>query len=561
MKHSKILSPSVLVWLFPVLLLIPNIALAVTEHVPPLFRLTDLVLPFGVYLLLTGLSAKIGRTVFLFLPITILAAFQIVLLYLYGESIIAIDMFLNVATTNISEVSELLSNLGIAIATVCILYIPPMIWAGVLIRKHYRCPAGVLRTARRTGAMLCTAGIVLVGVCYAADSNFSVSRDIFPVNVTSNLIDAAVRTYRTQNYRNSSAGYSFEATPTHVNNGKEIYVLVIGETSRADNWQLFGYERETTPLLSKRSNIVAFPYTLSESNTTHKSVPMLMSELSAVNFGDSIYEVKGIASAFGEAGFNTAFFSNQQRNHSFIDYFALQSDTTVFIKDSEPMAKDFDLLPLLKSFVNGAHSNRLFIVMHTYGSHFNYRERYDDAFGRFKPDNASEANIENRPTLINAYDNTIRYTDSLLNEIISEIDSTGIASALIYTSDHGEDIYDDERGRFLHASPVPTLAQIHVPLLIWTSDIFNELYPDKISNAKANAQRQVSSSRSVFNTVLSLAGINSPKYNAVADLCSPEYTECGRLYLDDYNHGVTLLEAGFRNQDYKNAKMKNISTE
>lgn len=118
MKHSKILSPSVLVWLFPVLLLIPNIALAVTEHVPPLFRLTDLVLPFGVYLLLTGLSAKIGRTVFLFLPITILAAFQIVLLYLYGESIIAIDMFLNVATTNISEVSELLSNLGIAIATV-----------------------------------------------------------------------------------------------------------------------------------------------------------------------------------------------------------------------------------------------------------------------------------------------------------------------------------------------------------------------------------------------------------------------------------------------------------
>lgn len=560
MKHSKTITPTVLAWMFPILLIIPNIALAITEYVSPLVKMTDIILPLGVYMFIVSLSSKLGRTVLLFLPIIILAAFQVVLLYLYGESIIAIDMFLNVATTNVSEVTELLSNLGIAIATVLIFYLPPLIWSVILVRKHYRCPEPVLKNIRRAGMVLVIAGLVLLSSCYLSGHRFAMRRDIFPVNVIANLIEAGVRTTRTQNYHATSAEYTFSAKQTHGGNAKEVYVFVIGETSRADNWQLFGYDRETTPQLSKRSDIVSFPYTLSESNTTHKSVPMLLSELVASDFGDSIYTVKGIPEAFNEAGFHTAFFSNQQRNHSFIDFFALQADETVFVKDSKPMAKDRDLLPLLKEFVSDTTANRLFAVLHTYGSHFNYRERYDSEFSRYKPDNASEANSENKQALINAYDNSIRYTDKFLDEVISVIDSLNVAAAVVYTSDHGEDIFDDERGRFLHASPTPTFTQIHVPFLIWTSETYNRHYPDKLNNARANAGQQVSSSRSAFNTILSLAGISSPKLDSNADLCSPAYAEPTRLYLNDYNQGVSLRDAGFRKQDFKRAEMENIST-
>ena len=73
--------------------------------------------------------------------------------------------------------------------------------------------------------------------------------------------------------------------------------MVVGETSRALNWQLYGYERETNPLLSRQPGLIAFPKVLTESNTTHKSVPMLMSDATACNY-DSIYHQKGIITAF-----------------------------------------------------------------------------------------------------------------------------------------------------------------------------------------------------------------------------------------------------------------------
>lgn len=82
--------------------------------------------------------------------------------------------------------------------------------------------------------------------------------------------------------------------------------MVVGETSRALNWQLYGYERETNPLLVQQSGLVAFPKVLTESNTTHKSVPMLLSDVTACSY-DSIYHRKGIITAFKEAGFRTAF--------------------------------------------------------------------------------------------------------------------------------------------------------------------------------------------------------------------------------------------------------------
>jgi len=81
---------------------------------------------------------------------------------------------------------------------------------------------------------------------------------------------------------------------------------------------------------------------------------------------------------------------------------------------------------------------------------------------------------DNIEQLMNAYNNTIIYTDTFLSEVISVLDKSGKHAALLYLADHGEDIFDDERGRFLHASPNPTYWQIHVPMIV--SDV-RELPP------------------------------------------------------------------------------------
>ena len=158
-----------------------------------------------------------------------------------------------------------------------------------------------------------------------------------------------------------------------------------------------------------------------------------------------------------EAGFHTGFFSNQAPNNSFTELFGNEADNvryTDFSTANHPY--DSSLLPMLRQALADTTHAKKFIVLHTYGSHFLYRDRYPREFAKFLPDDAIDANAGHRNDLINAYDNTILYTDSFLADAIGLLRATGCKSALLYSADHGEDIFDDQRERFLHASPNPT---------------------------------------------------------------------------------------------------------
>lgn len=560
MKHSeKSLPADILAWIFPLLLIIPNIILAFTERDPLFSRLTSIVFPLGIYYIFMALSPKTGRTVLFCLPLMILAAFQIVLLYLYGESIIAIDMFLNVATTNVNEASELLSSLIEAVITVIVIYLPPIILAIVLMVRGYTCTNRCRLGIKAISISVSATGVIMLIICLTSIRDFDISRNIFPVNVISNMIEAVSRSIKTVHYQSTSENYRYEASSTHDENMPELYILVVGETSRADNWQLYGYERPTNPRLSKRNDIVVFTKTLSESNTTHKSVPMLLSPLTSDNFGDSIYYTKGICEAFNEAGFKTAYFSNQQRNHSFIDFFANQAKTTVFIKDNDPAAQDSKLIEEMIGYIENNHDKKTFIILHCYGSHFDYQERYGDEFRVFTPDYTLDASAKNRQELVNAYDNTILFTDAVLDSIICYAESLDIPAVVAYTSDHGEDIYDDNRGRFLHASPTTTFTQIHVPMIFWASTVYLTNFTGLINTLSEHTQIDVSSSSSLFPTILSLAGIESPRINSDLDLSSKTFKKSNRKYLNDYNESVSLSQAGLKDEDANRAKQNNIS--
>ncbi|MBO5052691.1 MAG: sulfatase-like hydrolase/transferase [Muribaculaceae bacterium] len=558
---ALMLNPHVWMWVFPLLLIIPNVGLCITEFNSLMAKLTNIVLPFGVYLLLMTWSRKVGRTMLLCLPIMILSAFQIVLFFLFGQSIIAIDMFMNVVTTNPAEATELLGNLKVAILTVCAFYLPPICVGVYMVIKKRRLSEPAREKGRKAGVFITVIGLVMMLFTWVFVDGFKPTREIFPYNVMSNVCTAVSRVYESMNYHKTSASFSYTPMMTREKELVEIYVVILGETSRAANWQLLGYDRETNPRLSGRSNLVAFDKVLSEINTTHKSVPMLLSYLTSENFGDSVAHTRSVFSAFNDLGYQTAFISNQRRNHSYIDFYGSEARTVNFISDRGGPQLDMNLVEPLKKIIATSPSHKIFVVLHAYGSHFEYRKRYTPDMAYFTPEHNSQASADNRQELINAYDNTIRYTDMFINEVIKTLEETGEVASVIYVSDHGEDIFDDERKRFLHSSPVPTANQIHVPMLVWTSDKFNEMFPERTAALKANKSKDVSSSISLFHTVIDMAGIKTPFYDNSKSLMSPGYSSPRRRYLNDYNESVELINSGLWNIDIDVLGRRGISVD
>ncbi|MDE6396695.1 MAG: phosphoethanolamine transferase [Muribaculaceae bacterium] len=360
-------------------------------------------------------------------------------------------------------------------------------------------------------------------------------------------------------YHTTSETFSYRPVSTRNKDEKEVLVFVIGETSRAGNWELFGYNRPTTPRLIRRSDIIPFGRAITEINTTHKAVPMLLSYLTPDIFGDSVAYTKSIFSAFNDLGYNTAFLSNQRRNHSYIDFYGGEAQKCKFLTDNGGPQEDMNLVEAMKNILENSSNNKLFIVLHTYGSHFEYKNRYPETMAHFTPDNNSAASVMNRRDLINAYDNTIRYTDAVLDSVITTLDRLNVSSAMVYVSDHGEDIFDDRRERFLHSSPTPTFYQIHVPMLIWMSENFRNNHPEMYSSALKNSSKNISSTRSIFHTLMEMAGIRSSYLDYSYSAVSYKFTETPRRYLNDYNESVPLSESGLRDLDFEAFNKNGIS--
>ncbi|MDY3284100.1 MAG: phosphoethanolamine transferase domain-containing protein [Prevotella sp.] len=291
--------------LFLLVLIIPNLVLAVTEQLTAGGRVAGIVMPLAVYGLIMSLSRKTGRTMILMFPVLFLGAFQMVLTYLYGRGPIAVDMWLNLVTTNSGEVGELLSQLPPAIVWVVVIYVPTIALAATLWAKK-RWANGAMVKALRLPALCASAGALLFTALLSGLTPYSPTNDMFPLNAVCNLGMAFGRQTASVEYKETSKDFRFYAKCSFEDKEPETLVLVIGETSRADNWQLYGYSRKTNPLLAQVKGLTVFTNYMSQSNTTHKSVPILLSLAEADNY-DILYHTKGIMQAFREAGYHTVF--------------------------------------------------------------------------------------------------------------------------------------------------------------------------------------------------------------------------------------------------------------
>lgn len=567
--YNKVSSGQFLYVYAVVALLLPNIALCYTECLAPWACGVNVLLPLSLYMLFFSVAKRPGKMIWWAFIFVFFAAFQLVLLYLFGTGVIAVDMFLNLVTTNPGEAMELLDNLAPAVVGVFVVYLPLLILGGVNIRRDSRLSVSFQQRVRHWAMQIGAIGLFCLLASYLVVDDYRMRNQLYPVNICYNLYLAFERNAASENYREASRDFRFDARSEHSATAPEVYVMVVGETARAHNFSLYGYPRNTNPLLSKTPGIKAFPNVTTQSNTTHKSVPMLLSAASAEDF-ERLFHEKGILAAFKEAGFHTVFISNQLPNHSFIDFLGEQADEHYFLKkedasqgnhyDEDLLQKLDEILPLADASSSAHYHYRyrkLFVVLHSYGSHFNYQERYPRSFAYFKPDSRSEAKSENRRDLLNAYDNTIRYTDYILHGIIERLQkwegvqtkTDGVydqpTSAMLYTSDHGENIFDDERCLFLHAAPKASDYELHVPFIIWTSAGFSKQYPDILKALGENRSKQVQSSLSAFHTMLGIGGIQTRYRLDEYSVASGKYHPTKLLYLDDHDEAIPQEDAKF----------------
>ncbi|WP_300904867.1 lipid A phosphoethanolamine transferase [uncultured Alistipes sp.] len=538
---------TLLVLYFCAALILPNCILANTEHYGWWSVEALILMPLGFYMMWSVALRRSGVMIWLAFPFIFFCAFQIVLLYLFGNSIIATDMFTNVLTTNPGEAGELLSNIYPSVLFVCALYVP-LLWLAAREIAHRRYISRTTRlTTGLTGAALFALGTLALWPAYRASDTRHVLRDeVFPVNVIYNVGLCASEFRKTSRFERTSADFTYAAERTAEAPGREIYVYIIGEASRAMNWQLYGYERPTTPRLAELDDVVLFRDVLTQSNTTHKSVPLILSSVDTHEH-EELYRRRGLPALFNEAGFETWFLSNQAPQGAMIDHLAHDARHVEYLG-----APRFDeqLLDSMKRIVASCTAPKLLFILHCYGSHFSYHQRYPRRFARYLPDDDVAISEQNIERIRNAYDNSVLYTDHFLAETIGYLRSLdGVCSALLYCADHGEDLLDDERRRFLHASPTTTAYQLHVAALAWFSEAYRQRFPAQAEAACRNSDAPATT-HALFHTMAGMASIRGNHISREASLVDTLYDRrAPRRYLNDHNEAVPHWHTGLDSRD------------
>ena len=283
--------------------------------------------------------------------------------------------------------------------------------------------------------------------------------------------------------------------------------LVVGETARAANFQLGGYARETNPRLSAASDLVYFDAASSCGTSTSVSVPCIFSHLGRERFDNGGSRYLNLLDMLAQAGVDVEW----RDNNAGCKGVCARVPFVEYAKSASPLCRNgycFDevLMSGLARRLDAVRRDSL-IVFHQIGSHGPaYSERYPAGFERFRPVClTSELEHCSREEVVNAYDNTILYTDHILAEQIELLRSLSdrFDTLLMYVSDHGESL--GEQRIYLHGMPYSFAPEVqtHVPLLIWTSAGFRQRTGLSESCLQAKA-RQAVSHDNVFHTVMGI---------------------------------------------------------
>ncbi|MBK7024768.1 MAG: phosphoethanolamine--lipid A transferase [Sulfuritalea sp.] len=473
----------------------------------------------GSTLLLLALTCFGRTTKPVLIGILLLASLAAHFMDSYGV-VINDDMLQNAAQTNLAEAGDLL-NFRLLGYFVMLGVLPAIAIARLPLRWR-----GIRVEAIARGKLLAAVVLLMVGTVLAFGGFYaSFLREHKSLRSYANpgyFIYSAIK-YSTGSLavksRQALTSIGADAQIPASDVERELFILVIGETARADRFSLNGYIRDTNPQL-RQANAISFSNFRACGTSTAVSVPCMFSLLGMDKFDTK----KGAAQenlldVLTHAGVNVLWLDNNSDSKDVALRVPYQSYKSPEINPlCDPECRDVGMLSALQKHIDAQPRGDIFIVLHQMGNHGPaYFKRYPPEFEKFKPAcQSADLSLCSREEIGNAYDNAILYTDFFLGKVIEllKMNDNKFETALLYVSDHGESL--GENGVYLHGLPpaIAPDAQLHVPAILWLGSGFKDV--------DFSALRRKSGTRfthdNIAHTVLGAMEIGTSVYRPELDM-------------------------------------------
>ena len=443
------------------------------------------------------------------------------------------SMMTNVLQTDPREVRDLLS-LRLAAHVVLLAALPiALLWRLPLQHKRFK-----VQLVRNLGAFV-VAWLVLLALVVALFADLGATMRnhrsmrylINPLNSFFALGVLAKQTKAKPAGPPAPIGIGAQVMPRGAGSLPPLLMLVIGETARADHFALNGYARATNPELSKL-DVVSFADVTSCGTNTAASLPCMFSHLGKRDYQSRGGEHENLLDLVQRAGMAVLWLDNQagckglceRVPHAFANEAPPGQDAAPAARCSEGECFDEALLAgldaRLAALPASARDRGVLIVLHQMGSHGPaYWKRSPPDRKPFQPECTTNVLQQcDRSALVNAYDNSIAYTDHVLARTIAwliERDKQ-YAPMLLYVSDHGESL--GENNLYLHGMPyaVAPREQTHVPMLAWLAPGTRGVSGLAFDCLQRERDKTLSHDN-LFHTTLGVLGIRASEYVATLD--------------------------------------------
>lgn len=291
-------------------------------------------------------------------------------------------------------------------------------------------------------------------------------------------------------------------------------VFVIGETTRWDHMGMLGYNRDTTPKLSKEKNLVAFRGESCDTATKLSLRCMFVREGGTEDSPGRTLKEQNIFAVMKELGFTSELFAMQSEvwfyDNTQVSNFAFREQIGSEKRNQGKPVDDMLLVPELKASLDRYPHGKHLVILHTKGSHYLYSKRYPREFARYQPECMGVDDTCSKAQLINAYDNSVLYIDTMLDSVLDQLrDKKAI---VFYAADHGESISDNMH---LHGTPrdMAPPEQFRVPMMVWASDKYLADPLNRSNFERLQAQQRIGKTHrhvELFDSILGCLGYTSP---------------------------------------------------
>ena len=303
-------------------------------------------------------------------------------------------------------------------------------------------------------------------------------------------------------------------------------VFVIGETTRWDHMGLFGYERDTTPLLAQEPNLIALRGTSCDTATKLSLRCMFVRENGTEDDDQRTLKERNVFAVMRKLGFTSELFGMQSEAWFYSSLDANSYEIREIIASAYAHSKrpidDMLLVDQMEKSIDKYHEGKHLVVLHTKGSHHLYSQRYTREFARFTPECMDIDDTCSKAQLINSFDNSVLYVDYMLKNVFDKLRDKN--ALVFYVPDHGESI---DENRHFHATPkeMAPPEQFRVPFMIWASDKFIAQPHNQqlFTNLKNREEKNFNPHHEqIFDSLLGCIGFSSPNggINAQNNWCS-----------------------------------------